>query len=285
MVLLLKNAPPPPAPELGLVRRVCEALDGPLKAYFRYRVEGLENIPEGRAMLVGIHNGGILPVDSVILGMAYHKHFAYRRPLHFLAHSILWNLPRAVTQPLEQLGVVKTNPRAAQQLLEAERTVCVYPGGAYEVYRPFWQRHEVDWNGHMGYLRLAVRTRTPIVLVPGVGAHETLIVLARGQRLLRMVGLEGKWSGISILPVALTLPGGLSVGPFPPHFPLPAQISLRALEPLEIHNLPEGRALFRRVPNGDPELLGRLHHLVQQKMQEGMNALSVGRVPFLGQFL
>jgi 1-acyl-sn-glycerol-3-phosphate acyltransferase len=234
-------------------------------------------------MLVSMHNGGVTPVDSFILGVEYHRHFAYERPLHFLAHSILWKVPY-LGELAERVGGVSTNPQAAQALLEAGRTVCVYPGGAYEVFRPFWKRHEVDWNGHMGYLRLAVKTRTPVVPIPSVGAHETLIVLARGQRLLRMVGLEGKIPGVSILPVGLAFPAGLTIaGLFPPYLPLPAQVSLRVMEPLELHDLPAGRALFRRDPQGDPAHLAHLHRLVTQKMQQGVDSLSVGRIPFLGQ--
>ena len=118
MVLLKKPLPAAPLPDKQLVRQVVESLAGPLKAYFRYHVDGLENIPEGRAMLVSMHNGGILPVDSFILGVEYHRHFEYERPLHFLAHSMIWEVPY-LGELAERVGGVRTNPQAAQSLLEA----------------------------------------------------------------------------------------------------------------------------------------------------------------------
>lgn len=281
MVLLPKTPPLPRDVDFALCRRIERVIQPILKTYFRYRVEGFDRLPKGRLLLVSVHSGGIWPVDSLILGAEFLRHTEFQRPIHYLAHDILWRLPPAFVDVIERIGVVQANPNGAAMLLEADRALAVYPGGTREVYRPFAERNKINWNGHMGYVRLAVRTRTPIVPVPSIGAHETLIVLTSGERMNRLVGLSRILRKVPVLPIALTFPWGVAL-PVPPHIPLPAQITLRAMEPLELHNLPDGRALFRRNPRGDPELMRRLHHLVQEKMQEGMDDLARDRVPFLG---
>ncbi|MFH2008313.1 MAG: lysophospholipid acyltransferase family protein [bacterium] len=282
MVLLPKLSPRPRDVDFELIRKVGRFWHGPMKAYFRYQVDGFENVPDGRALLVSVHNGGILPVDSFILGSAFYRHFEYKRPLHYLGHDILWKLPSKGVDLLERLGAVHGNHAHATAVLEDERALCVYPGGAWEVYRPFRHRNKIDWNGHVGYIRLAVKNRAPVVPVPSVGAHETFVVLTRGEFVMKLLPLDGILRGVHGIPFALGFPWGLSIGPFPLHIPLPAQISIRAMEPMELHNLPAGRALFRGNPKGDPDKLRELHRMVQQKVQQGMDELNVGRVPFLG---
>lgn len=281
MVLLPRESPRPRDVDFDLVKKVGRQIQRPIDTYFRPRVEGLDNVPEGRALLVSVHNGGVLPVDSFVFGSYLYRHSNYERPFHFLAHDILWQGPRWFSDRVERVGGVQGNPVNATAVLEADRALVVYPGGAWEVYRPYTQRNKIDWNGHMGYLRLAVRTRTPIVPVPAVGGHETLFVLTRGEFIVKLLGIKGFIRSVHGIPLAIGFPWGLQL-PFPLHIPLPAQLHMKALEPMELHNLPAGRALFHHNPKGDPELLAQLHAMVQQKVQQGMDELAEGRIPLLG---
>ena len=80
-----------------------------------------------------------------------------------------------------------------------------------------------------------------------------------------------------------TVPFGPTVAFLPPYIPLPAQVTVRCLEPLELHSTSAGRQAFRRNPKGDPEHLTTLHRMVQAHMQQGLDTLSKGRIPVLGQ--
>ncbi len=288
MVLLPKTGPEPtvslPDVDYELIRKVSGAMRPWLQSYYRPRVQGIERIPEGRALLVGIHSGGCIPADAFALGRAFYEHFDFRRSLQFLAHNVLWTISPKITRILEGIGAVKASPATGRELLERERAVMVYPGGAYEVYRPWWERNRIDWNGHMGYARLAVRTRTPIVPVPSIGAHEQFISLSRGLSLNRLFGLHRWIKRLEIMPLIWSFPGGLSIaGVFPfGYIPFPAQVTVRCLEPLELYNTTAGRALFRRNPKGDPEHLHRLHRMVQQVMQREVDELGRDRIPVLG---
>ena len=56
------------------------------------------------------------------------------------------------------------------------RALLVYPGGDYEVFRPSWERHKVDFDGRMGYVKLAREAGVPIVPVASVGGQESCVV-------------------------------------------------------------------------------------------------------------
>jgi len=287
MVLLPQQAPAtlPEVPDVDfqVVRKVARVLGPAMRLYYRPHVEGLERVPSGRALLVGVHSGGMLPVDALALGAAFYRHFSFQRSLQFLAHRVIWSVTPGFARFMESIGAVKASPAAGAALLEQDRAVMVYPGGAYEVFRPWWERHEVDWNGHMGYVRLAVRTRTPIVPVPSVGAHEQFVGLSRGLWLNRLVHLQKVVKRVEIMPIIWSFPFGLSIaGIAPGYVPLPAQVSVRVLSPIALHETSAGRALFRRDPRGDPDHLRHLHRMVQQHMRSALHEMARGRIPVIG---
>ena len=53
----------------------------------------------------------------------------------------------------------------------------VYPGGDYEVHRPTWDGHRVDFDGRKGFIRLALEHDVPIVPVVSIGGQETALFL------------------------------------------------------------------------------------------------------------
>ena len=60
------------------------------------------------------------------------------------------------------------------------RRVLVYPGGDYEVHRPSWERHKVDFDGRKGFIRLALEEDVPIVpVVVGRRAGDGAVPVAR----------------------------------------------------------------------------------------------------------
>src|SRR5688500_285929 len=56
-----------------------DVYDAMLKPYFRPKVRGLENIPDGPVLLVGNHSGGTLIADTFVFAYAFIKHFGTDR--------------------------------------------------------------------------------------------------------------------------------------------------------------------------------------------------------------
>jgi 1-acyl-sn-glycerol-3-phosphate acyltransferase len=136
------------------VRSRAEKVFGPGK-YFDLSIRGRELIPTSRpVMLVSNHSGGTTIPDVWGLAVAWYEYFGSSRPLHILAHDLLFALPQAA-HLFERLGVLRASNNAAHKILESGRDVLIYPGGDIEVWRPYSKRYEVNFSGRTGYARLA----------------------------------------------------------------------------------------------------------------------------------
>ena len=82
---------------------------------------------------------------------------------------------------MERAGAIEAGRGGAEAILRGGGILIDYPGGDYEVFRPWWERNRIKFGDRIGFVRLALRTQVPVVPAVSVGAHETLIVLARGE--------------------------------------------------------------------------------------------------------
>jgi 1-acyl-sn-glycerol-3-phosphate acyltransferase len=238
--------------------------------YFRGEVRGLGNIPEtGPVLLVGNHSGGNLTPDTTVFTLAFHAYFGVERAFYQLAHNLVLSLPGLGA--LRKYGTVAASPENARKALESGAALLVYPGGDYEVHRPSWERHTVDFDGRKGFIRLALEHDVPIVPVVSAGGQETALFLTRGEGLAKALGLDRAFR-LKVLPISLALPWGLNVGDMLGHIPLPAKITVEALPPIRL----------REEFGEDPDL-DEVYQHVMRVMQETLDALaSERRFPVIG---
>ena len=193
--------------------------------YFRGEVRGLGNVPEdGPVLMVGNHSGGNLTPDTMVFTLAFSACFGVERVFDQLPHNLVLSMPGLSF--LRKYGTVAASHENARAALEAGAAVLVYPGGDYEVHRPSWHRHRVDFGGRKGFIRLALDQDVPIVPVVAVGGQETALFLSRGESLAGVLGLD-RLLRLKVLPVSLALPWVLNVGDMLGHIPLPAKIRSR----------------------------------------------------------
>ncbi len=111
----------------------------------------------------------------------------------------------------------------------------VYPGGAQDVFRPFYQRDQIQLGDRKGFVKIALQRHLPIVPTVSWGAHETLLVLADIYPLVeRLHELGMPWLlGIDpeVFPLYLGLPWGIAFGPLP-NIPSPRPIAMRVSAPI-----------------------------------------------------
>lgn len=157
------------------------------RVWWRVTLTGVENVPnEGRALLV-INHSGVLPWDGAMVkhGIA-HEHPA-RRQARMLALDMFTTLP--FLQPwLRQMGEVRACPENGERLLERDELVAVFPEGVKGVGKYFRDRYRVARFGRGGFVRLAMKTRSPIIPVSVVGAEEIYPILFRPDFIGRPLG-------------------------------------------------------------------------------------------------
>src|SRR4051812_38518259 len=238
--------------------------------YFRGEVRGLGNVPEsGPVLLVGNHSGGNLTPDTTGFTLAFSTYFRVERAFYQLAHNLVLTWPGLGF--LLKYGTVAASQENARRALEAGAAVLVYPAGDYEVHRPSWERHRVDFNGRKGFIRLAIEQDVPLVPVVAVGGQETALFLSRGEHLAGALGLDRLFR-LKVLPLSLALPWGLNVGDLLGHIPLPAKITVETLPPIRL------REQFGPDPDVD-----EVYEHVLRLMQETLEALAAERrFPVLG---
>ena len=251
-----------------LVRLVDDLWRVLARRYFRAQIEGLEHVPaRGPVLLVGNHSGGFLPTEGFLTSLAIHDRFGLDRAVYALAHDFLFE-DDTLRRYAARTGMLRAGYASAHHAFRAGACVLVYPGSDLDTFRPFRDRYRVVLGGRTGFLRLALRERVPIVPVVSAGNHEQFIVLARGDRLARLVHAH-RWARTEVLPLVLSLPWGLTSG-FVPYLPLPAQTTVSFLPAIEWPEVPASAA-------GDPEVLARCYLEVETAMQRELDRLARGR--------
>lgn len=232
--------------------------------YFRADVRGLDRIPPaGPVLLVGNHSGGNLPPDTFVFTLAFSSYFGVERPFYQLAHNLVVSMPGLGS--LRKFGTVAANRDNALLALQSGAALLVYPGGDYEVFRPSWERHRVDFGGRKGYVKLAREAGVQIVPIASVGGQEAALFLDRGQWLAKLLMVD-RIARLKSVPILLAPPWGLVISDMIPRLPLPAKIAIEVQEPITV--------------DGDDDAV---HEKVVASLQAGVDRLAAERrFPVIG---
>ncbi len=258
------DADDPETADPHIVARAAPAIDAFCRAWFRLRVDGLEHVPDGPALLVGNHNSGVTFVEGLGFGAAARLHAPEDPPWHGLGHDQIVGLP-LLGPALSRLGAIRASHGNAGRAFALGRKVIVFPGGALEAWRPWWRRDRVSFEGRKGWARLALRHGVPVVPVVFHGGQGAFFVLSDGRRIARGLGLKEALR-IDAWPLWLGLPWGLALGPWF-HLPLPVRCTTVVLPP--IGPLGEGDEAA-----SDDALVQQLYDEVTAAMQVELTRLS-----------
>ncbi|MCB9548067.1 MAG: acyltransferase family protein [Myxococcales bacterium] len=212
------------------IARFARLVEGLVLRWHPHHLSGMERIPEGPSLFVANHSGGIWTPDSYMLGWAIYKTLGLDRMPYGLAHEVILSQP-PVNQILCPLGVVRASHDNALRIFAAGRSALVYPGGDYDAMRPYSRKDEVVFGDRRGYIRLALTAGVPIVPVATVGAHEVYRVLSDMRWLARLIGAD-RWARLKVMPLTLSFPLGLTLGPVVPFIANPTDIRQEFLPPI-----------------------------------------------------
>lgn len=231
----------------AFVEKVMPFLKGLYEHYFRVDLAGWENVSETKAIYVGNHNG-LLTFEVLMMFYAWWERFQGKRRALGLAHAVALDNP-IFRWLIPKLGAIPASPELACEALERGYSLLVYPGGEKESFRPFSDRKKVDFYQRKGFIRLALKTRVPLIPVVSIGAHESYVILDRGEILAEKLGLKEKmrlhgvpitfrgiffvWCLVSglftVFPLFLAPAAFLSI-----FIPLPTKMTFRILPPIDV---------------------------------------------------
>jgi 1-acyl-sn-glycerol-3-phosphate acyltransferase len=153
--------------------------------YFRTEVRGIDEVPRGRCLLIANHSGQV-PIDAAIIATAMYLDCNPPRMTRAMVEKWAMTLP-FVSTFFSRVGQVVGVPENARRLLEMEELLLVFPEGTRGISKPFTRRYQLEEFG-LGFMRLAMETRTPIVPVAVIGAEEQYINLGNLEWAARAFG-------------------------------------------------------------------------------------------------
>jgi 1-acyl-sn-glycerol-3-phosphate acyltransferase len=181
--------------------------------YFSVRTQGIEHVPRrGRAMLVGNHSGGIA-IDGAMVLASCLLEMDPPRLAQGMVEKFIDRIPFA-SEWAARTGQFTGLPEHAERLLDDDRLLMVFPEGARGTAKLYRERYSlVDFGS--GFVRLALKTRAPIIPFAVLGGGDAFPTVANGYRL-------GKLLGVPYVPIVAY---GLPV-------PLPAKIEIHYGAPM-----------------------------------------------------
>jgi 1-acyl-sn-glycerol-3-phosphate acyltransferase len=212
--------------------------------YFRVEAHGIQHVlPRGRVILVANHSGQI-PYDGLVIASACFLDATPPRAVRTMLEHFVPTLP-FLSYFFSRLGQIVGTPENCRRVLADEEAILVFPEGARGISKPFSKRYQLQEFG-LGFLRLALETRSPVVPVAVIGAEEQApaINVKPLARLLR----------IPAFPV-------VPYPPFVPVLPLPVKYRLYFGEPI----------LFDGDADEDDDTLRAKVRIVENRIQSMMH--------------
>ena len=216
--------------------------------WWRVEAAGTEHVPARGAGLVVANHSGVLPYDGLMVQLAIkHEHPGAAALPHAGARHV-----RAAADAgaaARKSGSVRASPENAERLLREGELLGVFPEGVKGIGKRFRERYKLARFGRGGFVRVALRTGTPIIPCAIVGAEEIHPVVGKADWL-------GRPFGLPYFPLTPTFPwlGPLGL------LPLPTKWSIDFGEPIDLaEHGPEGAE--------DPILVNRIAESVRETIQ------------------
>jgi 1-acyl-sn-glycerol-3-phosphate acyltransferase len=169
--------------------------------YFRVEVEGIERVPRDRVLLVGNHSAQ-LAYDGMLVCAAFILEAEPPRFVRAMIERFFAN-PPFVNVLMARTGQLIGVPENCERLLaEEDAAVLVFPEGERGGGKVWKDRYKVMGFGR-GFLRLALRTRSPIVPFAFIGGEEMCPSFSRMKPIARLLGVPYAPLTPTILPLPL----------------------------------------------------------------------------------
>lgn len=223
------------------------------RKWFRVETHGIENLPDGRVLVIANHAGQVA-LDAAMIGTATVLERDPPRIMRAMGEYWLPTVP-FVNLLMIRTGSVVGTPKNCIDLLNQEEAVMAFPEGIRGMNKLFSERYRLQRFGS-GFMRLALATRAPIVPVAVVGSEEQAPAIANLQGVAQLLGLPA-------FPITLTFPllGPLGL------IPLPVKYRIYFGKPLRFEGNPddEDAVIEKKVQKVVDTIQAMLDHGVRER--------------------
>ena len=131
------------------------------RRYHHHKVVGIEKIPKGRGSIVAVnHSLATYDITLLMTAMLTERQIMARP----LVDRLFFRIPIVGYVAANFFGAVEGSPQAAENLLKQGEVITVAPGGMREALRPSREKYQIQWDNRLGFVRLAMKTQSPIIL-------------------------------------------------------------------------------------------------------------------------
>jgi 1-acyl-sn-glycerol-3-phosphate acyltransferase len=247
----------------GFDRQLTEQVVLPLArplyhSYFRVRTTGMEHVPDSGGALLVANHAGALPFDAIMTKVALLDDHPAHRNLRELAADLALRLP-VIGELARKTGNTLAHDDDAVRLLAGGELVGVWPEGYKGIGKRYRDRYKLARFGRGGYVRVALRARTPIIPVAIIGSEETYPIVGNVRWLARLLNLP-------YFPITAQFPllGPLGL------LPLPSRWLIEFGTPIPVTDYPPDAA-------EDPMLVLELSDRVRDTVQHMLYRNLMGR--------
>lgn len=209
-----------------------------LRRYFRLEIEGLENIPRRGAALICPNHSGYSGFDALLLAHVLNNDI--KRIPRVLTHH-LWFLTKTTSIPAQKMGFTEATLDNGINALKKNNLVVIFPEGESGNFKPTSQMYELQ-EFRRGFVRMALKTKSPIIPTLILGAEETHINLSQLKLTKYLRGL--------VLPLPLNV------------IPLPVKWKIKFLPPIYLP--------YKKEAGDDRELVYEIAADIREQMQDAL---------------
>lgn len=161
----------PAAPSAKSLAPVVKALT-PLRRVIKPKVYGIEHVPKGGALLVGNHT--LYGAFDVIFWTA--ELIDRGMMVRGLGEHVLFRMPVS-SELMKACGIVPGTRDNMRELMRRGDLILVFPGGAREVAKRKGERYQLIWKNRLGFAKMAIEGRYPIVPFASLGIEDALDII------------------------------------------------------------------------------------------------------------
>ena len=209
-----------------------------MKKYFRLEIEGLENIPKKGPAIVAPNHSGYAGFDAVVLALILQKEA--RRVPRVMTHHF-WFLTQTTSVPAHKLGFTEATFENGIHALEKNNLIVLFPEGEQGNFKPTREKYQLQ-EFKRGFVRMALKTGSPIIPTLVIGAEETHINLNQLKFTRFLKGI--------VIPLPLNI------------IPLPARWKIIFLPAIDLPYPPDAA--------DNNELVHEICSDIQEKMQDAL---------------